>query len=187
MLLLRDEPPIVLTDGGIIRDGYNASLDELRQASREGKKWIASLQVKEQEKTGIKSLKIRYNKVFGYYIEVTKTNLEQVPEDYIRKQTLVNAECFITPELKEVESKVLGADDKSKALEYELFQELREKCIEYTEKIKNTASAIAGIDVLTSLAEAARVNNYIKPHVTDNDIIRIKAGRHPVLGRDNER
>ena len=176
-----DEPPITMTDGGIIRDGYNVTLDELRQASREGKKWIAELQAKEQERTGIKSLKIRYNKVFGYYIEITKSNLEQVPEDYIRKQTLVNAERFITPELKEVESKVLGADDKAKALEYELFQVVREKCVEYTEQIKNTASAIAGIDVLTGLAEAARVHNYTKPHVTDKDIIRIKAGRHPVL------
>ena len=178
---IADEPPIMLTDGGIIRDGYNATLDELRQASREGKKWIASLQTKEQERTGIKSLKIRYNKIFGYYIEITKSNLEQVPEDYIRKQTLVNAERFITPELKEVESKVLGADDKSKALEYELFQVVREQCIEHTERIKNTASAIAGIDVLTSLAEAARIYNYKKPTVTNNEIIRIKAGRHPVL------
>jgi DNA mismatch repair protein MutS len=178
---IADEPPATLNEGGIIRDGYNVLLDELRQASREGKKWIASLQLQEQKKTGIKSLKIRYNKVFGYYIEVTKSNLNQVPDDYIRKQTLVNAERFITPELKEVENKVLGADDKSKALEYELFQKIKEKCIEYTDRIKNTASAIAGIDVLASLAETARVYNYTKPHVTDNDVIRIKAGRHPVL------
>ncbi len=178
---ISDEPPVTLTDGGIIRDGYNAALDELRQASREGKKWIAELQAKEQERTGIRSLKIRYNKVFGYYIEVTKSNLEQVPEDYIRKQTLVNAERFITPELKEVESKVLGADDKAKALEYELFQVIREKCITFTDKIKDTAAAIAGIDVLTSLAEAARVYNYVKPHITDDDVISIKCGRHPVL------
>jgi len=176
-----DEPPVTLTDGGVIREGYDSSLDELLKASKEGKKWIASLQLKEQERTGIKSLKIRYNRVFGYYIEISKTKLDLVPEDYIRKQTLVNAERFITPELKEVESKVLGADEKSKALEYEIFQKIKDKCVEYTFKIKDTAAAIAGIDVLTSLAETARLYNYKKPHVTDNDIIRIKSGRHPVL------
>ena len=178
---IHDEPPITLTDGGIIRDGYNEQLDEFRSASREGKTWIAALQTKEQERTGIKSLKIRYNKVFGYYIEITKSNLDMIPEDYIRKQTLVNAERFITPELKEVESKVLGADDKAKSLEYEIFQKVRDKTVEYTDRIRESAAAIAGIDVLTCLAETARINNYQRPHITDNDIIKINAGRHPVL------
>ena len=176
-----DEPPLTITDGGIIKDGYDASLDEFRKASSEGKNWIAALQSKEQGRTGIKSLKIRYNKVFGYYIEITNSNLSMIPQDYIRKQTLVNCERFITPELKEVENKVLGVDDKAKALEYELFQKIREKCVEYTFEIRNTASAIAAIDVLSSLAEVARKNNYIRPMMSDSDKIKITGGRHPVL------
>ena len=176
-----DEAPTTITDGGIIKDGFNEELDVFRKASKEGKKWIASLQAKEQENTGIKSLKIKFNKVFGYYIEITKSNLDAIPENYIRKQTLVNAERFITPELKEVESKVLGADDKAKALEYELFQKIREEVIKFTDKLKSTASAIATTDVLASLAEVARINNYHRPVVNENNIINIKGGRHPVL------
>lgn len=176
-----DEPPLTITDGGIIKNGYDCVLDEHRSASSEGKNWIAALQSKEQERTGIKSLKIRYNKVFGYYIEVTQSNLSLAPQDYIRKQTLVNCERFITPELKEVENKVLGSDDKAKALEYELFQKIRGKCVEYTSEIRNTASAIAALDVLSAFAEVARRNNYARPVITDSDKIRIIGGRHPVL------
>jgi len=178
-----DEPPLTLTDGGIIRDGYNENLDLLRKASREGKNWIAELQTKEQERTGIKSLKIKYNRIFGYYIEITKSNLESVPDDYMRKQTLVNAERFITPELKEVESKVIGADDKAKALEYEIFQKIREYCIQYTSKIMETASSLAVLDVLMGLAYVASRNSYKRPHINDGDSIKITGGRHPVIER----
>jgi DNA mismatch repair protein MutS len=178
---ISDEPPLTLTDGGIIREGYNQELDELRSAATEGKNWLASLQAKEQERTGIKSLKVRFNKVFGYYIEVSKSNLSLVPYDYIRKQTLVNAERFITPELKEIESKILGAEDKSKALEHQLFMELKEFALDFTGQVQETASAIASVDVLASLAECARKYNYCRPHITEDEQIDIKAGRHPVL------
>ncbi len=176
-----DEPPLNITDGSMIRDGFNGELDEFRSASKEGKNWIAALQAKEQERTGIKSLKIRYNKVFGYYIEITRSNLLSVPEDYIRKQTMVNAERFITPELKEVENKVLGAEDKAKALEYEIFQEVREKCASFTKEIRETAQAIAAIDVLCAFAETARKNDYRRPTINDDDQICITGGRHPVV------
>ncbi|MBN2641486.1 MAG: DNA mismatch repair protein MutS [Victivallales bacterium] len=178
---ISDDPPNTLTDGGFIREGYDAALDELRSASTEGKNWLADIQRKEQERTGIKSLKIKYNKVFGYYIEISNSNLSLVPEDYMRKQTLVNAERFITPELKEIESKILGSEEKSKALEYELFQQLREFALQFTAQIQDTACALAAIDVLAGLAECARKYNYIRPHMTENDVIDIKAGRHPVL------
>lgn len=180
-LAIADEPPLSLTEGGIIRKGYSELLDELRSASTEGKNWLASIQAKEQERTGIKSLKIRYNKVFGYYIEISKSNLSLAPEDYIRKQTLVNAERFITPELKEIESKILGAEDKSKALEYELFQQIRDFSLGFTADIQETASALATIDVIASLTECARKYNYIRPHVTEDETLIIKGGRHPVL------
>ena len=176
-----EEAPITITEGGIIKDGFNEDLDVLRKASKEGKSWIAALQAQEQENTGVKSLKIKFNKVFGYYIELTKSNLGSIPENYTRKQTLVNAERFITPELKEVESKVLGADDKAKALEYVLFQKIREEVIKYTDKLKSTASALAASDALASLAEVARLNNYHRPSITENSIVNIKGGRHPVL------
>jgi DNA mismatch repair protein MutS len=176
-----DEPPLTLTEGGIIREGYHERLDELRKAATEGKNWLAELQAKEQERSGIKSLKVKFNKVFGYYIEISKSNLSMVPEDYSRKQTLVNAERFITPELKEIESKILGSEDKSKALEYQLFQELREFALPFTDQIQETASALAAIDVLTALAECAGKYNYTRPRITENEIIDIKGGRHPVL------
>lgn len=177
-----DEPPPTLTDGGMIRDGYNADLDAFRSASKEGKNWIAALQAKEQERTGIKSLKIRYNKVFGYYIEITKSNLGQVPyQDYVRKQTLANAERFITPELKEVEDKVLGSEDKAKALEHEIFQELRSRCVERSAQIRSTAAALGSLDALSGLAEAARKHNYRRPLIRDDGALRILGGRHPVL------
>lgn len=176
-----EEPPIPLTDGGIIKPGFNAELDELRSAATEGKNWLAEIQAKEQEKTGIKSLKVKFNKVFGYYIEISKSNLSSVPYDYIRKQTLVNAERFITPELKEIESKILGSEDKSKALEYEIFQELKNFSLEFTLQIQETASALAQTDVIISLAECARKYNYCRPHISEDDSINISAGRHPVL------
>ena len=178
---IADEPPAAITEGGIIREGYNDELDELRNAASEGKNWIAALQSQEQERTGIRSLKVRYNKVFGYYIEVTKANLDMVPEEYIRKQTLVNAERFITPELKELENKVTGAEEKSKALEYEIFQELRETVIQSTDRIQSTARAIAAVDVLASLAKTAIDNDYLRPVITDDTVLDIKDGRHPVL------
>ena len=178
---IADDPSLSLSDGGIIRDGYHEVLDSFRQASTEGKNWLAKLQAQEVERTGIKSLKVRFNKVFGYYIEVSKSNLANVPEDYIRKQTLVNAERFITPELKEIENKILGADDKAKALEYEIFQGLREKTLQFTDYIQESAAALAAIDVLTALAENARIHGYCRPLMVDDNRINIKAGRHPVL------
>ncbi|OGV35113.1 MAG: DNA mismatch repair protein MutS [Lentisphaerae bacterium GWF2_45_14] len=176
-----DEPPILLTDGGVIKEGFNKELDELRSAATEGKNWLAEIQAKEQERSGIKSLKIRFNKVFGYYIEISKSNLGNIPDDYIRKQTLVNAERFITPELKEIESKILGSEDKSKALEYEIFQELKNFSLEFTSRIQETASALGVVDVTISLAECARKYNYCRPHINEDDTINITAGRHPVL------
>ena len=176
-----DEPPLSLTDGDIIREGYNKDLDEFRMASKEGKNWLMQIQAKEQERTGIKTLKVRFNQVFGYYIEITKSNLSLAPDDYIRKQTLVNAERFITPELKELESKILGAEEKSRALEYQLFQEIREYALQFTLNIQETASALAAIDVLAALAECARRYNYLRPHITEDERLMIRAGRHPVL------
>ncbi|MCP3965042.1 MAG: DNA mismatch repair protein MutS [Lentisphaerae bacterium] len=178
---IADEPPLTLMDGDIIRTGYNERLDELRSASTEGKSWLSGVQSREQERTGIKSLKVKYNKVFGYYIEISKSNLGNVPDDYIRKQTLVNAERFITPELKEIESKILGAEDKSKALEYQLFQELREFALQFTTSIQDTAASLAVLDVLCSLAECARSYNYIRPRISEDETLYLKGGRHPVL------
>ncbi|MBR2356637.1 MAG: DNA mismatch repair protein MutS [Lentisphaeria bacterium] len=178
---LNEELPLTITDGGIIRCGYHAGLDELRSAASEGKGWLANIQAREQERTGIKSLKVKYNSVFGYYIEVSKSNLSLVPEDYVRKQTLVNAERFITPELKELESKILGAEEKSKALELEIFQQLRAMALQHTMEIQNTARVIAVLDVLSSLAECARERRYVRPEISEDDQLVIKGGRHPVL------
>ncbi|NCC53391.1 MAG: DNA mismatch repair protein MutS, partial [Spartobacteria bacterium] len=176
-----DEPPITIKDGGLMRKGYHAELDELRDAATQGKQWLAEFQTREQERTGIKSLKIRHNKVFGYYIEVTKANLDMVPEDYIRKQTLVNAERFITPELKEYENKILGAQDRSTDLEYELFLEVRNAAVAETETIQRTAAVIAKLDVLASFAERARTLRYVRPVMNQGTRISIKDGRHPVI------
>ena len=178
---LLEEVPVSTKDGGMIREGYHAELDELRRASREGKDWIAAYQVKEQERSGIKNLKVRYNKVFGYFIEVTKANLELVPEDYLRKQTMVNAERFITPELKEIEDKVLGAEEKSRQLEYEIFQELREKTCAYTADIQRCARSLALVDCLASLAESAGRYDYVRPEICQEAVLDIREGRHPVL------
>ncbi|MCP5488566.1 MAG: DNA mismatch repair protein MutS [Verrucomicrobia bacterium] len=178
---LVDEPPVSMKDGGIIRTGYHAELDELRVASTQGKQWLAEFQAREQERTGIKSLKVRHNKVFGYYIEISKANLDAAPEDYIRKQTLVNAERFITPELKEYENKILGAQERSIALEAELFEEVREKIVAETAVIQGSATAIAEVDVLSTLAERAMAHRYIRPVMTDGDILKVKDSRHPVM------
>jgi DNA mismatch repair protein MutS len=178
---LEDEPPALLKEGGIFRTGYHQGLDELRNASASGKEWIASLQRREIERTGIKSLKVRFNSVFGYFIEVTKANLDAVPIDYTRKQTTVGGERFITPELKEMEAKILGADERSKALEYELFLELKEQTLQCLPQLQETARAIATLDAIASLAETARLFGYCKPALTDGPRISIQDGRHPVL------
>ena len=176
-----DGPPMALKDGGIIKPGFNVELDELRRAATDGKAWVAALQQKEVERTGIASLKVRYNQVFGYYIEVTKSNLSKVPTDYIRKQTVATGERFYTPELKEMEGKILGAEDKAKALEYELFLQVRDAVVQHTAQIQQSAAALAALDVLAGFAELARHQNYCRPTVNDGDRIEIVDGRHPVL------
>ena len=178
---IADAPPLALKEGGLIKAGYHAELDELRRAGTDGKAWIAALQQKEIERTGIASLKVRFNSVFGYYIEVTKANLEKVPADYIRKQTIANGERFFTPELKEMEHKILGAEERANALEYEIFQQIRAAAVEKSAPIQESASAIAALDVLAGLAELARHQNYCRPTVDDGDRIEIVDGRHPVL------
>ena len=176
-----DEPPLPIKEGGMIRDGFDTNLDELRNATRGGKDWIAKLQADEIERTGISSLKVRFNSVFGYYIEVTKSNLDKVPPHYHRKQTVANGERFITPELKEMEGKILGAEERSVKLEYELFQRVREEILGQLPKIQQTASALAQLDVLASFAETARIHNYCRPQVADEGVLQIRDGRHPVL------
>ena len=174
-------PPLSVKDGGMIKSGHSPELDELRQAATAGKNWIAALQQKEIERTGVASLKVRYNSVFGYYIEITKSNLAKVPADYIRKQTVATGERFFTPELKEMEGKILGADDKAKALEYELFLKVRAVVIAQSAGIQQTAAAIAQLDVLAGFAELARHQNYCRPVITAAGKIEIVDGRHPVL------
>src|SRR6059058_6124241 len=181
---LVDDPPLALKEGGIFRDGYDVDLDELRNGSRDGKNWISQLQEREIAATGIKSLKVRYNSVFGYFIEVTKSNLASVPEHYTRKQTTVGGERFITPELKEMEGKILGADERARNLEYELFQKLREETLRDLGPIQQTADAIATLDVTCSLAETARLFNYCRPTLNESLRLVIKDGRHPVLDQN---
>src|ERR1700730_13509401 len=181
---LVDDPPIALKEGGIFRDGYDVDLDELRNGSRDGKNWISQLQEREIATTGIKSLKVRYNSVFGYFIEVTKSNLGSVPSHYARKQTTVGGERFITPELKEMESKILGADERARNLEYELFQKLREETLRDLGPIQQTAVAIAIVDVICALAETARLFNYCRPMLNESLRLIIKDGRHPVLDQN---
>ena len=176
-----DEPPLAVKEGGLIREGFDPALDEIRQATREGKNWIAKLQQDEIERTGITSLKVRFNSVFGYYIEVTKSNLDKVPAQYIRKQTIANGERFITPELKEMEGKILGAEERSTKLEYELFLKVREECLAWLKEIQQTASALSQLDVLASFAETARLFNYHRPHIGAEGVLSIRDGRHPVL------
>jgi DNA mismatch repair protein MutS len=181
---LVDDPPLALKEGGIFRDGYDADLDSLRQASREGKNWITHLQEREIAATGIKSLKVRYNSVFGYFIEVTKSNLANVPARYTRKQTTVGGERFITPELKEMEAKILGADERARNLEYQLFQKLRDETLRELGPIQETAAAIAILDVLGSLAETARLFRYCRPQLNESLRFVIRDGRHPVLDQN---
>jgi DNA mismatch repair protein MutS len=176
-----DEPPLPVKDGGMIRDGFDTNLDELRNAQRSGKDWLAKLQQDEIERTGITSLKVRFNSVFGYYIEVTKSNLDKVPPHYIRKQTVANGERYITPELKDMEGKILGAEERSVKLEYELFQRVREEILGQLAIIQQTASALAQLDVLACFAEVARLHDYCRPHVADEGVIQTTDGRHPVL------
>jgi len=178
-----DNPPMTIKEGGIIKKGYNPDIDELREMSSSGKDFIASLQAREKEKTGISSLKVGFNKVFGYYIEVTKANIDQVPDNFIRKQTLVNAERFITPELKEYEAKVLGAEERLKNLEYEVFIEVRGKISSHTEKLQKMSSAIAELDALQSFANIAKKHGYERPDVNDGKVIDISDSRHPVIER----
>jgi len=176
-----DEPPLAVKEGGMIRDGFDTALDELREAMRGGKDWIAKLQQQEIEKTGIGSLKVRFNSVFGYYIEITKANLDKIPPNYIRKQTVATGERFITPELKEMEGKILGAEERALKLEYELFQRVRESVLGCLRDIQETAGALAQLDVLASFAESARLHGYCRPRIGDEGILQIRDGRHPVL------
>src|SRR5437899_8976344 len=179
-----DDPPLALKDGGIFRDGYDPDLDELRRASHEGKKWISHLQEREIAATGIKSLKVRYNSVFGYFIEVTRSNLASVPAHYTRKQTTVGGERFVTPELKEMEAKILGADERARQLESQLFQKLREETLRELEPIQRTAAAIAVLDVICAFAETARLFRYCRPHLNNTLRLTVKDGRHPVLDQN---
>jgi DNA mismatch repair protein MutS len=183
---IKEDPAYAVTEGGLIKEGYNSELDELRKISHSGKSFITQLERKEKERTGISSLKIRYNKVFGYYIDVTKPNLSMVPPDYIRKQTLVNSERFITEELKEHEDKVLNAEERIGELEYQLFLEIRGKVAEEAERLHKMALVIATLDVLSSLAEVASQKNYTRPVINSGESIRILGGRHPVIEETNE-
>jgi DNA mismatch repair protein MutS len=178
-----EQPPQTLREGGIIKTGFNSEVDELRSMSVNAKDYIASLEAQEKSSTGISSLKVGYNRVFGYYIEITKANLDQVPEHYIRKQTLVGAERFITPELKEYESKVLGAEDRLKTLEYEVFCQILDQVRQEAPALMDTAEAIAKADFLLSLAVVAKRHNYVMPEVNSSAVVRITGGRHPVLER----
>ena len=176
-----DEPPITIKEGGLIKDGFNEEVDRLKKAKTEGRNWLLDLEAEEKERTGIKTLKVKFNKVFGYYLEVTNSFKDQVPEDYIRKQTLTNAERYTTPKLKELEEVVLGAQDKLFSLEYDIFTEIRERISAEVIRIQNTAKAIAGIDVYQSLALVAMQNNYICPKINEKGVINIEGGRHPVV------
>ncbi len=178
-----DDPPLTLREGGMIREGYDAELDRILSVSRDGKSWIAALEEKERQRTGIASLRVGFNSVFGYYIEVTKSRTAAVPAEYIRKQTLVNAERYINEELKEYEQTVLHAEEKRREREYELFVEIRERIAGQIRRIQKSASALADLDAITSLAEVAEKYNYCRPAVDDGDAIEIRDGRHPVVER----
>ena len=178
---ISEDPPLTLREGGIIRDGFNTSLDQLRNGASEGKEWIAQLQQREIEKTGIPSLKVRFNNVFGYFIEITKTHLDKVPAQYIRKQTIANGERYITDELKQMEDKVLGAQERSEKLEYELYLQVREEVLKHLRSIQQGADSLAQLDVLAGFAQTARLHNYCCPVVGQKSRLEIKDGRHPVL------
>ena len=176
-----DEPPFSLREGNLIRDGFSKELDDLKASIKDAKEWILGLESAERERTGISNLKVGYNKVFGYYIDITKSNLDRVPENYIRKQTLTNSERYITPELKETETLVLNAEAKINAKEYEIFTNLRESIKEHIRRIQETSKAVATLDVLTSFAESSHLYGYIRPEMYDGDEILIEKGRHPVI------
>ena len=178
---ISDEPPIQIKEGGIIREGYNETVDSLRNAKREGKSWLADLETRDRERTGIKNLKIKYNRVFGYYFEVTNSFKELVPDDYIRKQTLTNAERYTTDELKELEDTILNSEEKLFSLEYDLFCEIRDTLSENIERIQQSAGVIAGLDALASFAYVAEKNQYCRPNINEKGIIDIEKGRHPVV------
>ncbi len=182
---IAEESPLTLREGGLIKAGFDERLDELREISRKGKSFIARLEARERKRTGISTLKVRYNKVFGYYIEVSKSNLSLVPKDYMRKQTLVGGERFITPELKDYESRVLGAEEEIRQLEYEIFDRIRKKVSEAAPRILGTARGLSSIDVLTALAEVAARNSYNRPVITDREELTIIEGRHPVVEKTN--
>ena len=184
---IAEEPPVNLADGGTIRGGYHSGLDELRDLSRNSRQYIAQIELRERARTGIQSLKVRFNNVFGYYLEISKANMHLAPADYERKQTLVNAERFTTPELKELESKILDAEEKMLALEREIFQELRLFAAEHAARVRQTAAAIAELDVTCALAQVAAENRYVRPGFSDSGEIRIVAGRHPVIEKLAER
>ena len=180
---IKDEPPLSLKDGGLIKDGYSKELDELRSISRDGKEWIVQMEGRERERTGIANLKVSYNKVFGYFIEITKKHLSKVPEGYVRKQTVATGERYISQELKEYEDKILGAEEKIKSIEYQIFEEIRKRIAEEGKRILKMAGIISEIDVLASLAEVASRYDYICPSINENDTIEIIDGRHPILER----
>ena len=182
-LSINENAPTSLREGGLIKDNYNERLDDLRRALTEGSSWLADVETEEREKTGIKNLKVKYNKVFGYYIEVSKSNIDKVPETYIRKQTTVNGERYITERLKEIEDAVLGAKDKIEALEYSLFEEIREKVAAEQERIQKTARKLALLDCIASFAETAVKYGYVKPNINTEGRLEIKQGRHPVVER----
>ena len=176
-----DDPPVIIREGGMIRDGFNKDVDHYRSAQRDGKQWLSDLETREREKTGIKNLRIRYNKVFGYFLEVTNAYKNLVPEDWQRRQTLTNAERYITPELKELEDQILGAQDKLSALEYDLFCSVRDQISGEMKRIQKTAKAVALLDVLASLAYTAQANGYVRPKINTKGLIDIRDGRHPVI------
>ena len=176
-----DEPPMLIREGGIIREGFDADIDRLRTAKTEGKNWLARLEEEDRERTGIKNLKIKYNKVFGYYFEVTNSFKDMVPDDYVRKQTLVNAERYTTPKLKELEDTILNAEDKLNTLEYDMFCKIRDDIASQLERIQKTAKAVARLDVFASLSVVAEQNHYVRPSLNDKGVIDIKDGRHPVV------
>ena len=176
-----EDPPVTIKEGGIIKSGYNEEVDRLRRAATDGKQWIAELESSEREKTGIKNLKIGFTKVFGYYLEVTKSYFHLVPDEYIRKQTLANCERYVTPELKDMEESILGAEGKIIDLEYNLFTQIREEIASQVGRVKRTAACLAQMDVLSAMAETADRENYCKPEVNDKQVIKIEGGRHPVV------
>ncbi|MCI8814535.1 MAG: DNA mismatch repair protein MutS, partial [Lachnospiraceae bacterium] len=176
-----EDPPMAVKEGGIIQDGYDEQVDQYRRSKSEGTKWLADLEASERERTGIRNLKIKYNRVFGYYLEVTNSFKDLVPDDYTRKQTLANAERYITPKLKELENMILGAEDKLFALEYELFTQIRSQISKEVQRIQSTAKAMAAIDVFASFALVAEQNQYVRPHINRKGKIHVKNGRHPVV------